>query len=949
MTLTPPAALRLRSAGSRAEARALAPNGASRREGEREDLLPAVDPAHSALFPALALAVLAAVTVRTGFWKLLTTPGASVGDDLSSHFSEIATFAAALRSGSWDLWFDRTQGGYPLLMTYTPLPLLMLGPVLAWAGDVAQQLFLFRCCLLALYLLGPLCWYRGSRGLGLDRLQATCSGILFFFIADQHSFGVGTNSLLCKGLLAHYMACLILPLFLGAVSCRLRALDSYPGRAPRTSLGGGVGGGEADSGCVMVGEERDECCGLLHVVVGGVDEGAGERCTGGRSAAPQARARAAGGSKRVGWREKRQEEAWLLWLESREDAAAAAWLTLLLMANSFTAIFGMMAAALVCSAHATDLPSLLGRAKWLAKLLAVALACNLFWLVRFIAHMGAQGGLPFKHWPNFRGDSVRNIALYCLSGKLADHLGFPLVTLLGFAGLFAMRPPASSCPAPQPPAEVAAAGAVGVEEVGEALANVVGQGGGAGTGLAEAAGRGVAGGEGGWGGEWGQVVRKVWGVAVAVWVEVGDPLRHVTAPATTCVSLRRLMAWSVVMLMGRANVGPLYRALPFHDDVESMRYSIGVHTAAIVSGALVLAAAIKTAWAALAAVSRVPFYRLSAFFTLLFLCGAVTWRAGDARARQLPYSKQKAFDIHASGYAKLVDFLRPADPAPARFLVHKAGSSHYTLNLLPHVSARPGAISYSRGYHDSLSFWHLEHFFWAQASFALWNIRFVVVATKNVTKVPAFFTTVYPACPRGMSLSKCTTTLGEGYSVHEVAGKYGYLEVVSAPLMLHSEQGLKAPAMRHLINNITLPAYERGLIAVICRSSSHCRRLQHLLDPPDEPGEALAQVTVSKHNAGFITTQGIEGPDKLLRAVQDFSMMTLQVLSACTCARACVRARASRPPPLCLCLCLRTQPRVYGQTIFPCARVLHARARLQGLVPAHAYVRARARAEKPKP
>jgi len=35
--------------------------------------------------------------------------------------------------------------------------------------------------------------------------------------------------------------------------------------------------------------------------------------------------------------------------------------------------------------------------------------------------------------------------------------------------------------------------------------------------------------------------------------------------------------------------------------------------------------------------------------------------------------------------------------APARFMVHKSGSSHYTLNLLAHVSGRPGAISYSRG------------------------------------------------------------------------------------------------------------------------------------------------------------------------------------------------------------------------------------------------------------
>ena len=49
--------------------------------------------------------------------------------------------------------------GYPLLMTYTPLPLLTLSPILALAGgDVEAELFLFRCCLLFLYLIGPLCW-----------------------------------------------------------------------------------------------------------------------------------------------------------------------------------------------------------------------------------------------------------------------------------------------------------------------------------------------------------------------------------------------------------------------------------------------------------------------------------------------------------------------------------------------------------------------------------------------------------------------------------------------------------------------------------------------------------------------------------------------------------------------------------------------------------------------
>lgn len=93
--------------------------GAKQRTGEAEraDFIPQLgQPDHSILFPMLALTGLAALSVR-GFWKLLNSPGASVGDDLSSHYSEISTFTAALRSGSFDLWFDRTQMGYPLLMT----------------------------------------------------------------------------------------------------------------------------------------------------------------------------------------------------------------------------------------------------------------------------------------------------------------------------------------------------------------------------------------------------------------------------------------------------------------------------------------------------------------------------------------------------------------------------------------------------------------------------------------------------------------------------------------------------------------------------------------------------------------------------------------------------------------------------------------------------------------
>ena len=59
-----------------------------------------------------------------------------------------------------------------------------------------------------------------------------------------------------------------------------------------------------------------------------------------------------------------------------------------------------------CStAYASDVASLVARALWLLRILAVAVLCNGFWILRFVSHISSQGGLPFKHWPNFKGES----------------------------------------------------------------------------------------------------------------------------------------------------------------------------------------------------------------------------------------------------------------------------------------------------------------------------------------------------------------------------------------------------------------------------------------------------------------------------------------------------------------------------------------------------------------
>ena len=55
-------------------------------EEEEHDDLPRMHPDTSDLFPVVGLAILAVMSYR-GFQKILHSPGASVGDDLSSHFS----------------------------------------------------------------------------------------------------------------------------------------------------------------------------------------------------------------------------------------------------------------------------------------------------------------------------------------------------------------------------------------------------------------------------------------------------------------------------------------------------------------------------------------------------------------------------------------------------------------------------------------------------------------------------------------------------------------------------------------------------------------------------------------------------------------------------------------------------------------------------------------------
>lgn len=153
------------------------------------------------------------------------------GDDLSSHFAEASTLASRLRGGDLDFWFSETQLGYPLFMTYTPLPTMLIGAALCFAKDrespstgiliysfrlvehgvhstpgigttsggrhiywsrgliappflpsrvipvVDSELQIFKYCIAVIWMVSPAAWYVGSRGMGLSRLQASFAAV----------------------------------------------------------------------------------------------------------------------------------------------------------------------------------------------------------------------------------------------------------------------------------------------------------------------------------------------------------------------------------------------------------------------------------------------------------------------------------------------------------------------------------------------------------------------------------------------------------------------------------------------------------------------------------------------------------------------------------------------------------------------------------------------------
>ncbi len=161
------------------------------------------------LIAAMAVALFAAALP----WALSGWP---TDGDLPSAIAEVQALAAALRRGELVAWYDGPNLGYPLVVTYQPLPLLTAAAIVAVVGDDAAPVIVMSLAALA-WAVTPAAWWLGARWLGLTRGAAIAAGLLAPMVLDPDGFGLGLRTLAGSGLVSQVWAGALLPLAWGGL------------------------------------------------------------------------------------------------------------------------------------------------------------------------------------------------------------------------------------------------------------------------------------------------------------------------------------------------------------------------------------------------------------------------------------------------------------------------------------------------------------------------------------------------------------------------------------------------------------------------------------------------------------------------------------------------------------------------------------------------------------
>ncbi len=290
---------------------------------------------------------------------------------------------------------------------------------------------------------------------------------------------------------------------------------------------------------------------------------------------------------------------------------------------------------------------------------------------------------------------------------------------------------------------------------------------------------------------------------------------------------------SLALLLGRTTWGRLYSLLPFHAELEVVRYLSAIQFAGLLAAALLAGAA----WDAVSS-------RLRPALALALLLGAgflLADRFLDAQRALVTVGHVDA-DFHALAR-------RLARDRTARFLAHKrlGTGMHPYLNHLPEVARRPQAISYARGYHDTLSLYYLEAFDGSPEAFRLYGVK--VAVTRGATP--------------GAQLASLRLAWRRGpYRIFETEEEVGWFEFVRTPVVVAGD----LTEMRETVRDLVPLLYRRGMLPLLvpARGDGAPTALRVAVRSPAERSiwvdgrplrhatlESLAETAAARHGGGI--------------------------------------------------------------------------------------------------
>jgi hypothetical protein len=261
--------------------------------------------------------------------------------------------------------------------------------------------------------------------------------------------------------------------------------------------------------------------------------------------------------------------------------------------------------------------------------------------------------------------------------------------------------------------------------------------------------------------------------------------------------LLSLFALTVALLLGRTTWGVVYNWIPMHAELEVIRYLSGLQFCGLALASLGASRLLPYLPALLDRLSGPAWLSTSRSLRAIAAIALVGYLVGTyMNGRRFFHT----FDTAQPDFAGAVVKLR--ENPGSRFLVHKRLGSvnHFHLNLLPALAARPQLESFARGYHDTLSLYHVESFDFSPAAFHLYNLGAALVGDGQPELLPGSFR---------------ETWARDGLRVFEAPDPPGYFAFVRMPLTLVGDLRRIRPFLR----STTTALYEKGVVARLARQA----------------------------------------------------------------------------------------------------------------------------------